>query len=74
MITKEEARIFLGMVSDVGNENSISLKGRNPLNLFQNTFSFYFFLSSRISKSNARMENLNQFFSHRIFFFSSSLI
>ncbi len=27
MITKEEAHIFLGMISDVGNENSISLKG-----------------------------------------------
>ncbi|CAF0972103.1 unnamed protein product [Adineta steineri] len=26
MITKEEAHIFLGMVSDIGNENSISLK------------------------------------------------
>jgi len=29
MITKEEAHIFLGMISDVGNENSISLKGTN---------------------------------------------
>jgi Ca2+-binding EF-hand superfamily protein len=29
MITKEEAHIFLGMVSDIGNENSISLKGMN---------------------------------------------
>lgn len=27
MISKEEAQIFLGMISDVGNENSISLKG-----------------------------------------------
>jgi len=26
MITKEEAQIFLGMISDVGNENSVSLK------------------------------------------------
>jgi hypothetical protein len=46
MITKEEARIFLGMVSDVGNENSISLKGKNPLNLFQNTFSLLEFLKA----------------------------
>lgn len=27
MITKEEAQIFLGMVSGVGNDNSITLKG-----------------------------------------------
>ncbi|CAF4052093.1 unnamed protein product, partial [Rotaria sordida] len=26
MITKEEAQLFLGMVSDVGNENTITLK------------------------------------------------
>lgn len=32
MITKEEAHIFLGMVSDVGNENSISLKGKTIRN------------------------------------------
>jgi hypothetical protein len=28
LITKEEAHIFLGMVSDAGNENNISLKGK----------------------------------------------
>lgn len=28
MITKEEAHVFLGMVSEVGNENRISLKGQ----------------------------------------------
>jgi len=50
MITKEEAQIFLGMISDIGNENSISLKGRNSTNILQ-TISFFF--SSRISKSNA---------------------
>jgi Ca2+-binding EF-hand superfamily protein len=28
MVTEEEARVFLGMVSDAGNDNSISFKGK----------------------------------------------
>jgi len=28
MITKEEGEIFLGTISDIGNENSISFKGK----------------------------------------------
>jgi hypothetical protein len=52
MISKEEAQIFLGMISDVGNENSISLKGINIKNLIsQKKIFFHFFF--RISKSNA---------------------
>ena len=30
MITEDEAHVFLGMVSDIGNENSISLRGECP--------------------------------------------
>jgi hypothetical protein len=43
MITKEEAQIFLGMISDIGNENSISLKGRNSTNILQTISCFFFF-------------------------------
>lgn len=31
MISKEEGEIFLGMISDVGNEKSISLQGKQTL-------------------------------------------
>jgi hypothetical protein len=46
MISKEEAHLFLGMISDVGNENNISLKGipiKNPIKI---NFSFLEFLKA----------------------------
>jgi hypothetical protein len=50
MITKEEARVFLGMVSDVGNESCISHRGKK---IFFQILSVLFISLSRISKSNA---------------------
>ena len=49
MITKDEGQLFLGMVSDVGNENSISLQGKYR-SLRMNIFFIEYF---RIFKSNA---------------------
>lgn len=56
MITKEEGEIFLGTISDNGNENSISFKGYFILKLFLIAFLFFYSLSlslSRIYKSYA---------------------
>ena len=45
MISKEEAHLFLGMISDVGNENSISLQGNNNSHLnFRFSQIIYFLL------------------------------
>jgi hypothetical protein len=46
LITKEEAHIFLGMVSDVGNENNISLKGISIKNPIKINFGFLEFLKA----------------------------
>lgn len=58
MISEEEAHLFLGMASDIGNENCISLRGKPhrlaPHSPFER-------LSCRIPQSHARVENLNQF-------------
>jgi len=51
MITKEEGEIFLGTISDIGNENSISLKGKF---FFKNKKIFLLnFIFFRIYQSNA---------------------
>lgn len=46
MITKEEGEIFLGTISDIGNENSISFKGKICLKLksFNKFLFLYFFV------------------------------
>jgi Ca2+-binding EF-hand superfamily protein len=48
MISQQEAELFLGMVSDIGNESSISLKGTNQI--LENHLRIFLF---RIFKSNA---------------------
>ncbi len=46
MISKEEAHLFLGMISDVGNENNISLKGISIKNPIKINFGFLEFLKA----------------------------
>lgn len=56
LISKEEGELFLGTMSETGNEDSISFKGKTNKKKAQMLKMKFF--SSRISSSNASLENL----------------